>query len=81
MFHSHNQGRQWQVGRWPNQDLSNPLLSIYDFSLKPAESSLASESESSSLKGLWMGGGIARDILAVQVFTRSTKPEALREPG
>ena len=35
------------------------------FCFKPAESSLASESESSSLNGLWMGGGIARDILAV----------------
>ena len=78
MFHSHNQGRQWPVGRWPNQDLSRPLLSslsalIYDFCLKPAESSLASESESSSLNGLWMGGGIARDILTL-LFTRSTKP-------
>ena len=81
MFHSHNQVRQWPVGRWPTQDLSHTLLSslgslalIYDlFCLKPAESSLASESESSSLNGLWIGGGIARDILAV-VFTRSTKP-------
>ena len=72
MFHSHNQGRQWPVGRWPTQDLSSSPL-IYDLFLKPAESSLASESESSSLNGLWMGGGIARDILAV-VFTRSTKP-------
>ena len=43
------------------------------FCFKPAESSLASESESSSLNGLWMGGGIARDILAI-VYTRSTKP-------
>ena len=44
---------------------SEQLPLIYDFCLKPAESSLASESESSSLNGLWMGGGIARDILAV----------------
>ena len=43
------------------------------FCFKPAESSLASESESSSLNGLWMGGGIARDILTL-LFTRSTKP-------
>ena len=49
------------------------LTTLDLFCLKPAESSLASESESSSLNGLWMGGGIARDILAL-LFTRSTKP-------
>ena len=68
----------WPVGRWPTQDSSHTLLSssliyCFAFCLKPAESSLVSESESSSLNGLWMGGGIARDILEV-LYTRSTKP-------
>ena len=83
MFHSHNEGRQWLLARG---QVANPRFKPHTleqqldllFLLKPAESSLASESESSSLNGLWMGGGIARDIFEV-LYTRSTKagPEAL----
>ena len=67
------QSRQTMASGQVANPRSEQLPLIYDLCLKPAESSLASESESSSLNGLWMGGGIARDILAV-VFTRSTKP-------
>ena len=42
----------------------------------PAESSLASESESSSLNGLWMGGGIARDIFTMLVDAQEHKARA-----
>ena len=48
---------------------------------RPAESSLASESESSSLNGLWMGGGIARDIFTMVVDAQEHKARAWTAGG
>ena len=83
MFHSHNQVRQWPLGRWPSQDLSSSALIYGDqvFCGRPAESSLASESESSSLNGLWMGGGIARDIFTMVVDAQEHKARAWAAGG